>query len=138
MCRSRRELSHEYLFAKFGFDTAENEHCRVCPLSAYRSPRCKYMSECTELLNIAGDGLERFEGDCQEFVTFRVTPSAYSTTALDYAREGQNGLTYPPTGKNLNLGCPHEPLVIWHTTAGVEAQAACRGTSATTGCYVPA
>ena len=35
MCRSRRELSNEYLLAKFGFDTAENEPCKVCPLSAY-------------------------------------------------------------------------------------------------------
>ena len=43
MCRSRRELSNEYLLkkvlAKFGFDTAENEPCKVCPLCAYRSPR---------------------------------------------------------------------------------------------------
>ena len=39
MCRSRRELSNEYLLAKFGFDTAESEPCKVCPLSAYRSPR---------------------------------------------------------------------------------------------------
>ena len=39
MCRSRQELSHEYLLslAKFGFDTAENEPFQVCPLSAYRS-----------------------------------------------------------------------------------------------------
>ena len=29
MCRCRRKL------AKFGFDTAENEPCKVCPLSAY-------------------------------------------------------------------------------------------------------
>ena len=36
LCRSRRELSDAYLFAKFGFDTAENEPCKVCPLSAYR------------------------------------------------------------------------------------------------------
>ena len=28
-----------YLLAKFGFDTAENEPCKVCPLSAYRSLR---------------------------------------------------------------------------------------------------
>ena len=28
--RSRRELSNAYLFAKFGFDTAENEPCKVC------------------------------------------------------------------------------------------------------------
>ena len=39
LCRSRRELSNEYLLAKCGFDTAENEPCKVCPLSAYRSPR---------------------------------------------------------------------------------------------------
>ena len=31
--------SNEYLLAKFGFDTAENEPSKVCPLSAYRSPR---------------------------------------------------------------------------------------------------
>ena len=29
LCRSRRELSNEYLLAKFGFDTAENEPCEV-------------------------------------------------------------------------------------------------------------
>ena len=40
LCRSRRELSNAYLLAKFGFDTAENEPCKVCPLSVYRSPRC--------------------------------------------------------------------------------------------------
>ena len=28
-----------HLLAKFGFDTAENEPCKVCPLSAYRYPR---------------------------------------------------------------------------------------------------
>ena len=39
LCRSRRELSNDYLFAKFGFDTTENEPCKDCPLSAYRSPR---------------------------------------------------------------------------------------------------
>ena len=31
LCRSRRELSNDYLFTKFGFDTAENEPCQVCP-----------------------------------------------------------------------------------------------------------
>ena len=39
LCRSRRELSNAYLLAKIGFDTAENEPCKVCPLSVYRSPR---------------------------------------------------------------------------------------------------
>ena len=28
--RSRRELSNEYLVAKFGFDIAENATCKVC------------------------------------------------------------------------------------------------------------
>ena len=40
--RSRRELSNEYLLPKFGFDAADNEPCKVCPLSAYRSPRYDY------------------------------------------------------------------------------------------------
>ena len=35
----RDSYSNEYLLAKFGFDTAESEPCKVCPLSAYRSPR---------------------------------------------------------------------------------------------------
>ena len=30
MCRSWQELSNESLLAKFGFDTAENEPCKVC------------------------------------------------------------------------------------------------------------
>ena len=45
MCRSRRELSNEYVLAKFGLDTDEHEPCKVCPLSVYyyycRSPRWK-------------------------------------------------------------------------------------------------
>ena len=32
LCRSRRELSNAYLLAKFGFDTTENEPCKVCPI----------------------------------------------------------------------------------------------------------
>ena len=39
LCRSRRELSNAYFLAKFRFDTAANEPCKVCPLSAHRSPR---------------------------------------------------------------------------------------------------
>ena len=42
-CRSRRELSNEYLLAKIGFDTEENEPCKVCPLSMYRSRRFEEM-----------------------------------------------------------------------------------------------
>ena len=32
LCRSRRELSNAYLLANFGFDTAENELSKVCPI----------------------------------------------------------------------------------------------------------
>ena len=44
MCGSKRELSNEYLLAKVGFDTAENEPCQVCPIEpskplAYRQAR---------------------------------------------------------------------------------------------------
>ena len=34
LCRSRREFSNEFSLAKFGCDAAENEPCKVCPLSA--------------------------------------------------------------------------------------------------------
>ena len=39
LCRSRRELSTAYLVAKIGFDRAENEPRKVCPLFVYRSPK---------------------------------------------------------------------------------------------------
>ena len=38
LCRSRRELSNAYLLAKFGFDTAENEPCQICPIEQCSSP----------------------------------------------------------------------------------------------------
>ena len=36
LCTSRRELSNANLLAKVGFDTAESEPCKVCPLSPVR------------------------------------------------------------------------------------------------------
>ena len=46
-------FSNEYLLAKFGFGTAENEPCKVCSLSVYRSPRCRhrYARICAGLLS---------------------------------------------------------------------------------------
>ena len=38
-----------YLLAKFGFDTAENEFCKVYPLSVYRSPRLALHADRIEL-----------------------------------------------------------------------------------------
>ena len=44
LCRSRRELSNDYLLAKFGFDTAENELCKVCPTLSVAEPRISLQS----------------------------------------------------------------------------------------------
>ena len=38
LCKSRRELSLVYFLAKFGFDTAETEPCKVCSLFLYLPP----------------------------------------------------------------------------------------------------
>ena len=61
-CRSRRELSNAYLLAKIGVDTAENEPCKACPLSVYRSPRC---SECYEIEKDANGGVKK-RIECQD------------------------------------------------------------------------
>ena len=37
-CRSRKMLKNAPTLAIGGVDTEENEHCKVCPLSVYRSP----------------------------------------------------------------------------------------------------
>ena len=50
LCRSRQELSNEYLLAKIGVDTAENEPCKVCPLSAYRYPRFTIDNDSTQFV----------------------------------------------------------------------------------------
>ena len=39
LCRSLREFSKKYLFAKIGFDTAEHEPCKVCPIELCNSVR---------------------------------------------------------------------------------------------------
>ena len=65
LCRSRRELSNEYLLAKIGVDTAENEPCKVCPLSAYRSPRfeCVTIPSLRKLYKQMGNGNSNAEGN---------------------------------------------------------------------------
>ena len=37
MCKYHRELSNECLVAKVDFETSENDPCKVCPLSVFRS-----------------------------------------------------------------------------------------------------
>ena len=36
LCRSRREFSNAYFLANVGFDTAEEEPCKVCPIEQRR------------------------------------------------------------------------------------------------------
>ena len=73
LCRSRRELSNEYLLAKIGVDTAENEPCKVCPLSAYRSPR--------------------FETPLEEYVPDPVVVEALDAFLILHADHEQNAST---------------------------------------------
>ena len=61
--RSRRELSNECLLAKFGFDTAENEPCKGCPLSAYRSPRSEISTWSDENAALKRAVREGMDGD---------------------------------------------------------------------------
>ena len=57
MCRSRRELSNAYLLAKFGFDTAENEPCKVCRIPPSSLPLLRTQQRPLvrrDLLRVAG------------------------------------------------------------------------------------
>ena len=49
LCKSRRELSNEYFLAKFLFDTAENEPCKIRMVRslAYRTSQLRW-SQCTQ------------------------------------------------------------------------------------------
>ena len=53
-----------YLFAKIDFDTAENEPCKVCPLSVYRSSRsfCRLGSSLSAYGNLRAGGDGAIEG----------------------------------------------------------------------------
>ena len=66
----------EYLLAKFGIDTAENEPCKVCPLSAYRSPRLETMYTSKQKLKADKSLLEGF-------MIRRKIPSLLQARALD-------------------------------------------------------
>ena len=80
LCRSRRELSNEYLVAKIGFDTAENELCKVCPLSVYRSPRL---------------GLWKLECDAQRSLVRHRGYGKCDDILLDPDLEREQGVIWP-------------------------------------------
>ena len=74
LCRSRRELSNAYLVAKFGFDTAENEPSKVCPIERCSSPvgtqlactRARGPPNRTGGFSTAGESLARLRARFQE------------------------------------------------------------------------
>ena len=49
LCRSRRELSNAYLLAKLGFETAENEPSKLCPIGCLHE-----LDDAVD--SVAGDG----------------------------------------------------------------------------------
>ena len=77
LCRSRRELSNEYLLAKFGFDAEENEPCQVCPLSADRSHRS--LKETEKLFDPGRDGVS--------FDDFRQALDSLAEASGDFTRK---------------------------------------------------
>ena len=65
-CRSRRELSNAHFLAKFGFDAAENEPCKVCPIEhcnlAHRDLRCNVVRLRVEVVQLPGGAAQALGG----------------------------------------------------------------------------
>ena len=80
-------LQNEYLLAKFGFDTVENEPCKVCPLSAHGSPR--YTSGANE---VASSKASKFT-IIPDASTWKLSPNAKYFHYCD--NETVNGVEFP-------------------------------------------
>ena len=59
MCRYRRDLSNAYLLATFGFDTAENEPCKVCPIDEFAGDPDRGQRASRKDADVDGRGTER-------------------------------------------------------------------------------
>ena len=69
LCRSRRELSNAFLLEKFGFDTAENEPRKVCPIeSAQPALRTFFTVRCVMCAKIQGATGGVAEGEAERAV----------------------------------------------------------------------
>ena len=68
LCRSRQELSNEYLLAKIGFDTAENEPCNVCPIERCSSPFPGQVTEALVIRQEDGSGQAYYPGERRKAV----------------------------------------------------------------------
>ena len=129
MCRSRRELSNEYLLAKFGFDTtaaaaaAENEPCKVCPLSAYISPRCIYGLQSYPL-----KGMEN--ADCRLLLqriadAFELSTSDMDCVAIGSAMFGLKGFKQRgDTTPESNIGKPEAQACLEALAKKIESSPA--------------
>ena len=106
-CRSRRRFSNAYFLAKFGFDTAANEPCKICPIERCLLPylgcfRCKTWASLS-ILNKCGvcvcvwrgeDGCTR-EDAVKEFKHFQ-SPER----GIDNAKSYRIILLLPTPGTN--------------------------------------
>ena len=64
MCRSRRELSNEYLLDEIGVDTAENESLEVwgkIQFNIHSPPRCRHDQGVGQALRRRSDGSMRMQ-----------------------------------------------------------------------------
>ena len=80
------QMSIYYLLPKFGFDRAENEPCKFCPLSMYRSPRFRWILIATHVGPRISFGRQASGG------TSLPRPRTKRTTPLRCARCTRSGL----------------------------------------------
>ena len=83
MCRSRRELSNAYLLALFGFDTAENEACKVCRIPR----RTSHAPDISEVVAVEDDGVRVVQRPVPRSPTAR--SSLHSFSLLPHLAEPQ-------------------------------------------------
>ena len=95
LCTSRRELSNEYLLAKFGFDTTENEPCEV--LKFELSEMLNLNFEIPKLLFATQTGEQWLPASAAPVNDMRFEPSPLKLQILGVPVPGEGGLKKSPT-----------------------------------------
>ena len=109
MCRSRRELSNEYLLAKIGVDTSENEPLEVWgKIIQHYSFVSWEVTSTGESLNIC-EGLTRVvrsdgAAPAEETVSVDLVPAAIRLPVGTRLRAIVSGGAFPLYNRNLGLG----------------------------------
>ena len=104
--RSQRELSNAYLVVKIGFDTVENESCKVCPLSVYRSPKLQMLDVAFTFVYINAKFVaERWQ--VHEFLM------SFITLLITFQRNGMNWGVFMPVRSPSARSRPTAVLVHW-------------------------